>query len=876
MAHKATQRHWRKDYRAPAFQVASVELDFNLSPQDTRVRSRLQIQRLPGSDAALLNLDGDELELLALAVNGAAVPKSAWQLRADGGLDVELGPATEHRVEIEVRVRPQNNTALSGLYMSGSMYCTQCEAEGFRRVTFFPDRPDVMTRFRVRVEADRAACPVLLSNGDRVEAGACGENRHFAVFSDPFPKPSYLFALVAGSLRDLHEVFTTRSGKRVDLHLWSEAENLPRLNWAMACLQRAMRWDEEVFGLEYDLSVFHVVATRDFNMGAMENKGLNVFNASYLLASPETASDEDHEMVEGVVAHEYFHNWTGNRVTCRDWFQLTLKEGLTVYRDQRFSSEVRSAAVKRIEDVRVLRARQFPEDSGPLAHPIRPESYEAMDNFYTATVYMKGAEVIRLYETLLGKPAFRRGMDLYFARHDGAAVTCDDFRAALCDASGQELPNFERWYAQAGTPVVRASGSYEPAARRFRLRLQQHTPATPGQEQKLPLPIPVAAGLLARDGRELAGTRILQLQQEEQEFIFDNVAEAPIASLLRNFSAPVRLEMEQSDADLAVLLAHDSDAFNRWEAGQRLAGRTLLAQVTDLQAGRPARAPTALAQAWRSVLQDAQLDPSLAAYAISLPDEGVLAEEMTAPDPSSLREARLFTERALAAALRPELEVRVASYQRAAPYAPQPEQIGPRRLRNRCLDLLAALNEAPVRALCQAQWRAADNLSDARAALMALCRHPGAERDAALAAARSAWEGNPATMDQWFQVQAASTAPDTFARVSALCQDPAFTLRNPNRVMALLRGFMRNHGSFHAADGSGYRLLADRILEIDPLNPGLAARFVAGLAPWRRYGPVHGEAMRQQLERILAAPALSKNSGEMVRLALADLQSIPA
>jgi len=876
MAAKAGTKKWRKDYRAPAFQVASVELDFDLRPDDTRVRSRLDVRRAPGATAQVLSLDGEELELLALAVDGRDVPKSAWTLRADGGLDVALGGAERAQVAIEVRIRPQDNTALSGLYLSRGMYCTQCEAEGFRRITFFPDRPDVMTRFRVRVEADRKDCPVLLSNGDCVESGAAGESRHYAVFVDPFPKPSYLFALVAGSLRDRHEVFTTRSGKKVDLHLWSEAENLPRLAWAMSCLQRAMRWDEEVFGLEYDLSVFHVVATRDFNMGAMENKGLNVFNASYLLASPATATDEDHETVEGVVAHEYFHNWTGNRVTCRDWFQLTLKEGLTIYRDQRFSSEVRSAAVKRIEDVRMLRARQFSEDAGPLAHPIRPEAYEAMDNFYTATVYLKGGEVVRLYETLLGKPAFRSGMDLYFQRHDGAAVTCDDFRAALCDAAGRDLPHFERWYSQAGTPLVEASGAYEAAARRYRLRLRQSTPPTPGQDRKLPLPIPVAAGLLAADGRELAATRVLLLQEEEQEFTFEDVAERPIPSLLRNFSAPVRLQFEQSDADLAVLLAHDPDSFNRWDAGQRLASRTLLAQVADLQAGRPPREPAALAQAWRRVLEDAQLDPSLAAYALALPDEGVLADEMSAPDPAALRAARRACERALAAALRPQLEARLAAYRRDGAYAPEPAQIGPRRLRNRCLDLLAALDEAPVRARCAEQWRAADNLSDARAALAALCRHPGPERDAALAAARRAWSADPSTLDQWFAVQAASSAPDTLERVRALCGDPDFTLRNPNRVMALLRVFMRNHGSFHAADGAGYRLLADRVLEIDPLNPGLAARLVAALAPWRRYGPILGEAMRRELERVGAAPALSKNTGELVRLALADLQSVPA
>jgi aminopeptidase N len=872
------RKHWRKDYRRPEHLVESVELGFDLRDDHALVRARLAVRRAEdAAPDAPLRLDGEELELLSLRVDGAEPAASSWRRTEEGGLEIDLHGAAAAVIETEVRIRPHANTALSGLYVSDGMYCTQCEAEGFRRITFYPDRPDVMARFRVRVEAERARFPVLLSNGNRIEEGLLADGRHFATFEDPFPKPAYLFALVAGDLRDLHEVYATASGRTVDLHLWSDPADQPRLAWAMECLKRAMRWDEQVFGLEYDLDVFHVVAARQFNMGAMENKGLNVFNASYLLASPETASDEDHELVEGVVGHEYFHNWTGNRVTCRDWFQLTLKEGLTIYRDQRFSAEMRSAAVKRIEDVRMLRARQFAEDAGPLAHPIRPEAYEAMDNFYTATVYLKGGEVVRLYETLLGKDGFRRGMDLYFARHDGQAVSCDDFLAAMADANGRDLGAFARWYEQAGTPVVEAEGRWDAAARTYHLRLRQ-LPARDGAERP-PLPIPVAAGLLAADGRELAPTRTLLLEQREQEFSFPDVAERPVASLLRNFSAPVRLRFAQSDEELATLLAHDSDSFNRWEAGQRLATRALLTAARAHGGGAAPEPPASLTHAWRRVLEDRRADPSLAAWALMLPDEESLVGEWepgAVVDPAALRAAVVGYERHLARSLADLLLARVRGYARAGAYAPQPAQIGPRRLRNRCLLLLAAGEHAEAQASCEAQWRAADNLSDAQAALCGLLRHPSAARERALAEARARWQAEPATLDKWFALQALSAAPDTYERVRALCADPDYTPRSPNRAMALLRSFARNFGAFHRRDGAGYELLAERVLEIDPLNPGLAARLAQPLAAWRRYAQPWGGAMHAQLERIARAPGLSKNTGEIVRLALADLQSDPA
>ncbi|MDA1260594.1 MAG: aminopeptidase N, partial [Planctomycetota bacterium] len=664
------RKHWRKDYREPDHRVERVDLAFDLREDHVVVRARLEISRTEhAAPDARLQLDGEELELLALRINGEKAVESSWRLTGSGGLDIDLDGAATAVVETEVRIRPHQNTALSGLYVSEGMFCTQCEAEGFRRITFYPDRPDVMARFRVRVEAEHARFPVLLSNGNRIEEGNLEGGRHFAVFEDPYPKPSYLFALVAGDLRDLHELFVTSSGNTVDLHLWSDPDDQPRLAWAMECLKRAMRWDEQVFGLEYDLDVFHVVAARQFNMGAMENKGLNVFNASYLLASPETASDEDHELVEGVIGHEYFHNWTGNRVTCRDWFQLTLKEGLTVYRDQRFSAEMRSAAVKRIEDVRMLRGRQFPEDAGPLKHPIRPEAYEAMDNFYTSTVYLKGSEVVRLYETLLGKEGFRRGMDLYFERHDGCAVSCDDFRSAMADANGRDLSSFERWYEQAGTPVVTAEGKWDAATKTYRLRLRQGAPGA--NPSSAPLPIPIEAGLLAADGRELAGTRVLLLEECEQEFVFENVAEQPVASLLRNFSAPIRLRIEQSDAELATLLAHDSDSFNRWEAGQRLATRTLLSGARARIDGVPSKEPQSLARAWRSILADSSADPSLAAWALVLPDEESLIGEWDAAqtvNPVALRGAVSDCERFLSHSLADVLLQRVRDYRRAGVY----------------------------------------------------------------------------------------------------------------------------------------------------------------------------------------------------------------
>ncbi len=872
------RKHWRRDYRKPDHRVESVALKFDLREDHALVSGRLEIRREAHADpAAPLRLDGEELELLKLRVDGAEVAPERWKLLADGGLELDLQGAAIAVVETEVRIRPHANTALSGLYVSDGMFCTQCEAEGFRRISFYPDRPDVMARFRVRVEAEHKRYPVLLSNGNRVEDGGLPGGRHYAVFEDPFPKPSYLFALVAGDLRDLPELYVTASGRTVDLHLWSAPEDQSRLAWAMECLKRAMRWDEQVFGLEYDLEVFHVVAARQFNMGAMENKGLNVFNASYLLASAATASDEDHELVEGVIGHEYFHNWTGNRVTCRDWFQLTLKEGLTIYRDQRFSGELRSAAVKRIEDVRLLRSRQFPEDAGPLAHPIRPEAYEAMDNFYTATVYLKGGEVVRMYETLLGKEGFRRGMDLYFERHDGCAVSCDDFRAAMADANQRELGSFERWYEQSGTPLLTAEGSYDPSTQSYLLRLRQSLPTASGANT--PLPIPVAAGLLAADGRELAATRTLLLESAEQEFRFEKIAEAPVASLLRNFSAPVRLRFEQSDAELATLLAHDTDSFNRWEAGQRLATRALLSAARARLAGRDPAPPQQLLGAWRALLADPVLDPSLAAWALVLPDEEALIGEWdpaASVDPQALHAAVQHCEGFLGRGLSVELLKRVRSYRRETAYEPTPEQIGPRRLRNRCLTLLVASAHAEARPLCLAQWESADNLSDAQTAFSGLLRQPSAERERVIADARLRWGSEPATLDKWFALQAHSGAADTFERVRALCSDPEWTPRSPNRAMALLRNFARNFGAFHRTDGAGYALLADRLLEIDPLNPGLAARLAQPLAAWRRFTEPYGGAMRAQLERIARTPSLSRNASEIVRLALADLQSAHA
>ena len=870
---------YRRDYRPPDYWIDAVELWFELHEDRAIVKARLDVHRdasLRG-DVPPLVLDGESLELRRVAIDGEELAKSRYQ-RSDESLTIDAPPA-RFVLETEVEIHPEKNHALSGLYRSGGLFCTQCEAHGFRRITYFLDRPDVMATYTTHIEADRGRYPVLLSNGNREETALLPGGRQRVSWRDPFKKPCYLFALVAGDLRCHEGSFTTASGREVRLEIWVEPQNEGRTAHALRSLQRAMRWDEERFGREYDLDVYMIVAVHDFNMGAMENKGLNVFNAKYVLADPATATDDEYEAIEAVIAHEYFHNWTGNRVTCRDWFQLTLKEGLTVFRDQIFSADMTSAPVKRIQDVRRLRASQFPEDAGPMAHPIRPESYVSMDNFYTPTVYEKGAEVVRLYQTLLGVDGFRRGMDLYFQRHDGQAVTCDDFRAAMADANGADLSRMERWYAQAGTPQLRAEGRYDADARRYALTLSQSYPGAAPGDPRLPVPIPVRTSLLARDGRALPlaltgepgapgdapQERLLVLDDASARFVFEDVAEPPVPSLLRGFSAPVKLMLRREREELAFLMARDGDPFTRWDAGQELAMAILLELTAEAGAGRPLRLDPLLVSAFGGVLSDAALDGSMKALALALPGETLIAQELAEVDPAAIHAARRFALRALAEAHRAAFAAVFEKCHTRAPYSIERKEIDRRRLGNTALRYLAMLEDAGWTARIERVFQQADNMTDREAAFGLLLDTPGPERDRALASFHAAWRHDPLVLDKWFTVQALSRLPDTPERVRALYRHPDFSIANPNRVRALVGAFASgNPLHFHAPDGAGYRFLTDVTLELDPRNPQLAARMASQLAQWRRYEPRRRALMQQQLERIASAPKLSKDVRENV------------
>lgn len=866
----------RQDYLAPDHLIDTVELEFDLHEDHARVRARLAVRRNPGAsgDGPLVLL-GEELETVRVAVDGVELAAEVWA-RAEQRLELAGLPA-EFVLETEVLLHPEKNTQLSGLYCSGGNFYTDLEPEGFRRITWFPDRPDVMARYTTRVEADRARCPALLSNGNPAGSGDLPEGRHWARWEDPHPKPSYLFAMVAGDLAAHRGTFTTSSGREVALEVWTEPENVDRCAHALASLQRAMRWDEERFGREYDLDVYMVVAVGDFNGGAMENKGLNIFNSVYVLARPETATDEDYEAIEGVIAHEYFHNWTGNRVTLRDWFQLTLKEGLTVYRDQEFSAEMNSAAVMRVGDVQALRERQFLEDAGPMAHPVRPDEVVEMGNFYTTTVYEKGAEVIRMYETLLGRDGFRRGMDLYFERHDGQAVTCDDFRAAMADAEGLDLEAFGRWYSQSGTPLVRARGEHDPSTATYTLALEQSLPE--GRLDPGPLVIPVRMGLLGRDGRDLpltlegepaegAGTtRVLRMQERAQSFRFVGVDQAPVASLFRGFSAPVRCEIARSRAELAFLLTHESDPFQRWDAGQELAGEILVSLAQDCHEGRALALDPLLIEAFGSVLADEELDGSLRALTLRLPSESVVAQRMTEVDPEAVHVARRFAELELARALSARWR-EVFEVERGA-YSSDRDSIDRRRLRNLALKYLVRLEQPQTTALARTLFEQADNMSDSIAALSCLVDLGGRERDAALEAFYGRWRGDALVLDKWFAIQAQSVAADTFERVRALCDHADFTLKNPNRMRSLLVSFaLLNQVRFHRADGAAYDLVADKVIELDAINSRTAARLSRAFLTWRQFEPGRRDLLRRAMSRIAGHAGLSRNVGEVVGKAL--------
>jgi aminopeptidase N len=855
------------EYRPPAFLVEEVHLDFRLHPTATRARARLQLRR-NGPGAEPLRLDGVGLKLISIAVDGEALQPGAYRID-DAGLTLPSPPDT-FVLETEVEIDPAANTALEGLYISGGRFCTQCEAEGFRKITYFPDRPDVLARYTVRIEAPRAYAR-LLSNGNRIQTGELDGDRHYAVWRDPFPKPAYLFALVAGELDMLEDRFTTASGREVALEIYVDPGQTARAVYALDALKRAMAWDERAYGREYDLDLFMIVAVRDFNFGAMENKGLNIFNSSLLLADPETATDADFERIESVVAHEYFHNWTGNRITCRDWFQLCLKEGFTVYRDQGFSADQRSAAVQRIKDVRTLRARQFPEDAGPLAHPVRPSSYIAIDNFYTATVYEKGAELIGVLRELVGEDAFRRGCDLYFDRLDGAAATMEQFVDCFAETAGADLSRFLRWYGQPGTPGVHMRSAYDAEARTLDLTLTQEAPA--GREAAFqPVPIPVRLGVLDQDGRAQSfrmagGTPVHEhtavLVDERLELRLEGLERPPVVSALRGFSAPVRLTSDAPGEDRYVLLAGDPDLFNRWEAGQQLAAELVLARA----GGRPDPAgELRYAEAVGRALGDQSAEPALKALLLQPPSEGDLSLMRAPYDPHAVHGAREVLRGTLGRVLEAPLARVHEQLAPAGPYSPGAEAAGRRALRNGALQLLVAGGGAAERA--QRHFAEAANMTDALAGLDALAQVGGAAFEAALADFYARWAEEPLVVDKWFAVQARSPEPGVLGRVIGLTAHPAFDRKNPNRLRALVHTFSGNLAAFHAPNGSGYQFLVDQIIAVDTLNPKTAARLVEPLGGWRRLTPALSEEARRQLERLAAGPGLSDNVLELASKAL--------
>ncbi|CAH1671350.1 aminopeptidase N [Chelatococcus asaccharovorans] len=860
-----------EDYRPTDFLIDTVVLDIALDATATRVHADLSLRRNPaGREDAPLVLQGDELVLLSVARDG--VPLTADQYQADPQGLILPGPLPDQfRLTIETVVNPTANTKLMGLYRSGGNYCTQCEAEGFRRITYFLDRPDVLSVYTTRLEAARADAPLLLANGNLVERGDIpGTGRHYAVWHDPHPKPAYLFALVGGTLDTVAEEFVTASGRKVEIAVHVEAGKRERAAYALDALRRSMRWDETTFGREYDLDVFNVVAVSDFNMGAMENKGLNIFNDKYVLASSDTATDADYAGIETVIAHEYFHNWTGNRITCRDWFQLCLKEGLTVFRDQEFSADERSRPVKRIADVRTLRTQQFAEDSGPLSHPVRPRTYREINNFYTATVYEKGAEIVRMLRSLIGPAAFRRGMDLYFARCDGTAATIEDFLGCFAEASGRDLGHFAQWYEQAGTPVVTASGQYDAAAGTYRLTLSQATPPTPGQPTKAPMVIPIVLGLVGASGDALpiATTNeatvdadgLFVLDSANATITFTGLTERPVPSLLRGFSAPVRLESELNDDDLIVLFRHDSDPFNQWQAGQTLATRLILAAM------RGETVNTRFGEALGHFLDsDARNDPAFAAQVLALPSEADIARDIGRDiNPTAIHNARLAVKRALGAELAPHLNALHGALQSSEAYRPDAANTGRRALRNAALDLLAAGDATEGAARATAQFDEADNMTERLGALAVLVLIPGAARDHALATFAARYGDNPLVLDKWFALQAGIPEEGTLDRITELARHPAFSMGNPNRIRALFGSFaMTNATQFNREDGRGYDLIADTVLALDARNPQVAARLLTAFRTWRVLEPIRRGKAEAALRRVAATQGLSPDVSDI-------------
>uniref|UniRef100_M8CXX4 Aminopeptidase N n=1 Tax=Aegilops tauschii TaxID=37682 RepID=M8CXX4_AEGTA len=951
-----------------------VDLEFQLGDEKTMVTSKIAVS--PGNEAgnsSPLTLHGCDLKLLSIKINGTELKPSAVHKCIHAEVPASFGcnsdkytvdprhltiltpPAGVFNMEIVTEIYPQLNTSLEGLYRSTGNFCTQCEAEGFRKITYFQDRPDVMAKYTCRIEGDKTLYPVLLSNGNLIEQGDLEGGKHYALWEDPFKKPCYLFALVAGQLECREDSFVTCSGRKVTLRIWTPAQDLPKTSHAMYSLKEAMKWDEEVFGLEYDLDLFNIVVVPDFNMGAMENKSLNVriclclenicrqkfddvlfineqvFQSRLVLASPEAATDGDYAAILGVIGHEYFHNWTGNRVTCRDWFQLTLKEGLTVFRDQEFSSDLGCRTVKRIADVSKLRSYQFPQDAGPMAHPIRPLSYIKMDNFYTGQllflkyyalnrVYNNGAEVVRMYKTMFGASGFRKGMDLYFQRHDGQAVTCEDFYAAMCDANNAHLPNFLQWYSQAGTPTVKVTSSYDEGSQAFSLKLSQEVPPTPGQPMKEPMFIPVAVGLVDSTGKDMPLTSIysdgmvqtlsndghpifttvlqfkkfyifcisllyiqksflldlnvcrnsdLNRNQKEEEFIFKNVPERPVPSLLRGYSAPIRLDSDLTESDLYFLLANDSDEFNRWEAGQILARKLMFSLVADFQQQKTLALNTKFVDGLRAILQSTSLDKEFIAKAITLPGQGEIMDMMSIADPDAVHAVRTFIKKELAFQLKDDLLAAVTSNRSSEAYAFDHDSVARRALKNTCLAYLASLNEPDVTELALNEYKSATNMTEQFAALAALSQNPGQVREDALLDFYNKWQQDYLVVSKWFALQATSDIPGNVVNVQKLLAHPAFDMRNPNKVYSLIGGFCGSPVSFHAKDGSGYKFLGEVVLQLDKINPQVASRMVSAFSRWRRYDETRQALAKAQLEMIISANGLSENVYEIALKSLA-------
>ncbi len=875
------------DYRAPDYLIDTVDLDIRLHLSATHVRARLRVRPNPlGRPGAPLTLDGDGLNATTVLLDGGALNLDASAIGPDR-LTIMEPPHEAFELTIDTVVDPSANTQLMGLYRSGSAYCTQCEAEGFRRITYFLDRPDVLSVYTTRIEADKAQAPVLLGNGNLMECGEIpGTTRHYAVWHDPHPKPCYLFALVGGDLGAIHDTFTTASGREVKLGIYVEHGKESRAAYAMDALKRSMRWDEEAFGREYDLDVFNIVAVSDFNMGAMENKGLNVFNDKYVLALPGTATDLDYAHIEGVIAHEYFHNWTGNRITCRDWFQLCLKEGLTVFRDQEFSADQRSRPVKRIADIRTLRAAQFPEDSGPLAHNVRPETYLEINNFYTPTIYEKGAEVIRMLKALIGAETFRKGMDLYFERCDGMAATVEDFIACFAEVSGRDLSHFMLWYSQAGTPTLTVTSAYDASARTFTLTLTQAAAPTPGQPDKRPLVIPVALGLVGDDGdlplttsapHEVGGASaqecasgVFELDTPSRSIVFHDVTQRPAASVLRGFSAPVKLELDTSAEDLLTLAARDSDLFNRWQAIQTSATRLLTASVAAIRSGGLPLSDMRFADALGSVLDAFTRDPAFTAQAITPPTEADMAREIGAEvDPDAIHLARCELRRSLGAHLQGRLHTVYEALSTDAPYSPDARSAGARALRNAALDLIAAGDAQTGAEIAMRQFQSAHNMTDQFGALAVLSTIPGDQREQALDVFYRTHAADHLVVDKWFALQGLIPEASTFERVRALMQHHAFTYANPNRLRSLIGSFAANPTQFHAADGRGYDLIASVVMEMDGRNPQVAARLLGAFRTWRSMEPGRRAKAQEALQRVAAIQGLSADVRDIVDRSLA-------